>query len=127
MAKLNELYRCNVCGKIVEIVVEGNGQLDCCDENMELLKETREDGDPKRHIPIIERDGDNIIVKIGELPHPMIEEHHICLIELFVGDKIYKKLLNAGDEPKAVFEVCADINDLKAREYCNVHGLWNSD
>jgi superoxide reductase len=56
----------------------------------------------------------------------MIEEHHICFVELFVGDKIYRKSLEAGDEPEAVFEVCADIDDLKAREYCNIHGLWPS-
>lgn len=126
MAKLNEIYKCNVCEKIVEVVVVGNGNLVCCDENMELLEETQVGVAPERHIPIIERDGDNVIVKIGELPHPMIEEHHICFIELFVGEKIYRKFLEVGDEPKAVFEVCADINDLRAREYCNIHGLWRS-
>ncbi|MBZ9569957.1 desulfoferrodoxin [Methanobrevibacter sp. TMH8] len=126
MSKLNEIYKCNVCEKVVEIVVEGKGQLVCCDENMELLDETREGVAPERHIPVIEKDGDNIIVKIGELPHPMVEEHHICFIELFVGEKVYRKYVDTGDEPKAVFEVCADIDNLRAREYCNVHGLWKS-
>lgn len=126
MTKLNEIYRCNICGNMVEVVKEGEGQLICCGEDMELLEERQLDVGPEKHIPIIEREGDNIVVKIGEVPHPMIEEHHICFVELFVGDKIYRKFLNAGDEPKAVFEVCADIGDLRAREYCNVHGLWNS-
>lgn len=126
MTKLNEIYRCNVCENIVEIVNEGIGQLVCCGEDMELLEERQLDVGPEKHIPIIEKDGDNIIVKIGEVPHPMIEEHHICFVELFVGDKVYRKFLNAGDKPEAIFEVCADINDLRAREYCNVHGLWHS-
>lgn len=125
MTKLNEIYKCTVCGNIIE-VVEVYGQLVCCDENMEFLEEKQVGIAPERHIPVIEKEGNNIIVKIGELPHPMVEEHHICFIELFVWDKIYRKFLEVADEPKAVFEVCADIDDLGAREYCNVHGLWNS-
>ncbi|RBQ22739.1 Superoxide reductase [Candidatus Methanobinarius endosymbioticus] len=126
MTKLNEIYRCNVCENIVEIVKEGEGQLVCCGEDMELLEAKTVDTGSEKHVPVIEKDGDKIVVKVGEVPHPMIEEHHICFVELFVGDKVYHKFLNAEDEPKAVFEVCADINDLKAREYCNVHGLWTS-
>lgn len=127
MTKLNEIYRCNVCGNIVEIVKEGEGQLVCCGKNMELLKAKTKDEGSEKHVPVIEKDDDKIIVKVGEVPHPMIEEHHICFVELFVGDKIYRKFLNAGDEPKAVFEVCTDIDNLKTREYCNVHGLWASE
>jgi len=126
MTKLNEIYRCNVCGNMVEDINEGAGQLVCCGENMELLEERQLDVGPEKHIPIIKKDGDKIVVKVGEVPHPMEEEHHICFVELFVGDKVYRKSLNAGDEPKAVFEVCADISDLRAREYCSVHGLWPS-
>jgi len=126
MTKLNEIYRCNVCGNMVEMVNEGVGQLTCCEENMELLEERQLDVGPEKHIPIIEKDGDKIVVKVGEVSHPMEEEHHISFVELFVGDKIYRKFLNPGDEPKAVFEVCADIDDLRAREYCSVHGLWHS-
>jgi len=126
MTKLNEIYRCNVCGNMTEVINESVGQLVCCNENMELLEERQLDVGPEKHIPIIEKDGDKVVVKVGEVPHPMEEEHHICFVELFVGDKIYRKFLNAGDEPKAVFEVCADISDLRAREYCSVHGLWHS-
>ena len=126
MTKLNEIYRCNVCGNMIEVINESVGQLVCCNENMELLEERQLDVGPEKHIPIIEKDGDNIVVKMGEVPHPMEEEHHICFVELFVGDKVYRKALNAGDEPKAVFEVCADVGDVRAREYCNVHGLWPS-
>ncbi|MDR0900344.1 MAG: desulfoferrodoxin, partial [Methanobrevibacter sp.] len=84
---------------------------------------TKDEGQEK-HVPVIEKDGNKVTVKIGEVPHPMIEEHHICFIELFVGDAIYRKYLTADDKPEAVFEVCSDHGDLKAREYCNVHGLW---
>ena len=124
MTKLNGIYRCNLCGNIVEVLVEGNRQLVCHEQDMELLEEKQSDVGSEKHVPIIERDGDKIVVKVGEVPHPMIEEHHICFVELFVGDKVYRKILNTGNEPKGVFEVCADIDYLKAREYCNVHGLW---
>ena len=126
MVKLNEIYRCNVCENMVEVVNVGEGQLVCCGEDMELLEERQLDVGPEKHVPIIEKDGDKIVVKVGEVSHPMEEEHHICFVELFVGDKIYRKFLNPGDEPIAIFEVCGDIADIRAREYCNVHGLWHS-
>ena len=127
MTKLNDIYRFNVCGNMVEIVKEGLGEsLVCCNQEMELLEERQLDMGLEKHIPIIEKDGDKIIVKVGEVPHPMEEDHNICFVELFVGDKVYRKSLKAGDEPKAVFEVCADTDDLRAREYCSVHGLWPS-
>ncbi|MCL2687187.1 MAG: desulfoferrodoxin [Methanobrevibacter sp.] len=126
MTKLNEVYRCNTCGNMVEVVKESVGQLVCCGQEMELLEERKLDVGPEKHIPVIEKDGDKVIVKVGEVPHPMEEEHHICFVELFVGDKVYRKSLEAGDEPIAVFEVCSDVDELKAREYCSVHGLWPS-
>jgi len=126
MTELNNIYRCNTCGHMTEIINEGTGELVCCDQKMELLEERQLDVGAEKHIPIIEKDGNNIVVKLGEVPHPMLEEHYICFIELFVGDKIYRKFLKASDDPKAVFEVCADMNDLKARAYCNIHGLWPS-
>jgi len=126
MTKLNDIYRCNVCGNMVEIVKESVGELSCCGQPIELLEERQLDVGPEKHIPIIEKDGDKIVVKVGEVPHPMVEEHYICFVELVVGDKIYRESLKPGDEPEAVFEVCADINDLRAREYCSVHGLWHS-
>ncbi|MDR2967731.1 MAG: desulfoferrodoxin [Methanobacteriaceae archaeon] len=127
MTKLNDIYRCNVCGNMVEIIKEGLGEsISCCNQEMELLEERQLDVGPEKHIPIIEKDGEKIIVKMGEVPHPMEEEHYICFVELFVGDKIYRETLEVGDDPKAVFEVCADIDDVKAREYCSIHGLWHS-
>jgi len=126
MTKLNEIYRCTNCENMVEVIQEGEGQLVCCGTEMELLEERQLEVGPEKHIPLIEKDGDKIIVKVSEKAHPMLEEHHICFIELFVGDKVYRKNLEITDEPKAVFEVCADVEDLRAREYCNLHGLWNS-
>jgi len=126
MVKINEIYRCNTCGNMVEGVKEGESQIVCCGEDMELLEERKLELGPEKHVPVIEKDGDKILVKVGETPHPMEEEHYICFVELFVGDKIYRKSLNPGDEPIAVFEVCSDIDDLKAREYCSIHGLWDS-
>ena len=126
MAKLNKVYKCNICGNVVIDVVEGSGELVCDGQPMEQLIPKSHDEGQEKHVPVIEKDGNTVTVKIGEVPHPMEEEHHICFIELFVGDEIYRKYLTANDEPKAEFKVCSDVNDLKAREYCNVHGLWTN-
>ncbi|MDR0912450.1 MAG: desulfoferrodoxin [Methanobrevibacter sp.] len=126
MTKLNELYRCRVCKNIVEVVMESDGILVCHDQPMELLEARQLPEGGVKHIPIIERDGNKVTVKIGEVTHPMEEEHYIELIELFADNKVYKKILKPGDEPVATFEIEESITDLKAREYCTVHGLWPS-
>ncbi|KZX16542.1 desulfoferrodoxin [Methanobrevibacter cuticularis] len=126
MTELNEIFKCNKCNKVVNVMVDGSGELICDGESMERLEAKTVDEGKEKHVPVIEKNGSTVTVKIGEVPHPMIEEHHICFIELFVGDEIFRKFLNAGDEPKAIFEIGDYAGDLKAREYCNVHGLWTS-
>jgi len=100
----------------------GKGELVCCGQTMELFTENTVDAAKEKHVPVIERDGDMIKVKVGSVAHPMEEKHYIEWIELVDGDTSYKKFLEPGEEPQAEF--CVKNKDIYAREYCNVHGLW---
>ena len=124
MEKVNEVYKCEICGNIVEIL-EPNGKLVCCGEDMILQEEQTEDSSNEKHVPFIIKDGDKVTVKVGEnTAHPMMEKHYIQWIELLADGKIYRQFLNPNDKPEAVFYVKTD--NVSAREYCNLHGLWKS-
>ncbi len=122
MTKINEVYKCDICGNVIEVLHIGAGQLVCCGENMELLDEKNSDEGEEKHSPVIEIEEDLVRVKIGSVPHPMEEAHYIEWIELTADNKSFKKFLNPGDESVAEFRVEANV--LSARAYCNVHGLW---
>lgn len=120
----NQIYRCPVCGDIVEVIHAGGGELVCCGQPMELLESKTEDVGFEKHIPVIEKSENKITVKVGSIPHPMEDAHYIELIEVIADNKVYKKFLNPGETPEAVFELTAD--NVTARSYCNVHGLWQT-
>jgi superoxide reductase len=122
MTKLHQVYKCNVCGNMVTIIHEGAGQLVCCGQPMELIKEKTEDVGQEKHLPAIERLNGKLIVKIGVIPHPMEEGHHIEWIAVFAGNKIYDQYLKPGDEPMAEFNISDENVEVWA--YCNIHGLW---
>ena len=124
MAKLRGIYKCNVCGNIVEVLHSGGGTLVCCGEDMHLMTEKNSDEGQEKHVPIITVDGSTITVKVGSIPHPMEDKHYIEWIELSADGKFYKKYLNPGDAPEAVF--CLEASQYSARIYCNIHGLWQS-
>ncbi|MFA5303806.1 MAG: desulfoferrodoxin [Candidatus Nanoarchaeia archaeon] len=125
MTKLNEVYKCNVCGNIVEMVHASTGTLVCCGQPMELLKEkTLKDEGKEKHVPVVEIKKDKIVVKIGSIPHPMEEKHYIELIEIIADGVSYKKFLKPGQKPEAEF--CINASKITARDYCNVHGLWKN-
>jgi len=125
MTKLREIYKCSICGNIVEILHEGIGQLVCCNEPMEKLDEKTEDSSIEKHVPYVERTDEGILVKVGQNQvHPMEEKHHIEWIQVIADDVSYRKFLKPGDKPQAEFEIKSD--EIIAREYCNVHGLWKS-
>lgn len=126
MAELNEIYKCNICDNIVQVVSAGGGELTCCGEAMELLEPRQLEEGGAKHIPVITKEDGKIVAALGEVEHPMVEEHYIEFIILTVGDKQYRANLNPGDEPKAVFDVCAEVEDVKAIAYCNIHGLWHN-
>lgn len=122
MTQENQIYRCNICGNIVEVLHAGAGQLVCCGENMELLEAKQEDEGQEKHVPVIEKSEKGAKVKVGSVAHPMEGTHYIEWIELQAGDKVFKKFLNPEHKPEAEFETEED--SLSARIYCNVHGLW---
>jgi len=125
MTKLREIYKCNICGNIVELVHAGVGVLVCCGQDMELLKEKTEDASTEKHVPFIEKTKKGFLVKVGQnQDHPMEEKHFIEWIQIFADGISYRKNLKPGDKPQAEFEISA--NKINAREYCNVHGLWKS-
>jgi superoxide reductase len=124
MAKKLEIYKCMVCGNIVEVLHGGDGELVCCGQPMENLAEKTADQGKEKHVPVIEKISGGYKVKVGSVPHPMEEKHYIEWIELLADGAAYRKFLNPGDAPEAVFNLKA--NTVTAREHCNVHGLWRS-
>jgi superoxide reductase len=120
--KLNQIYKCSVCGNIVEVVHVGGGTLVCCGQEMVLQVENSVDASLEKHVPVIEKTATGVRVKIGSEPHPMIPEHYIEWIEVIIDDKVDRKYFNPGDAPEAEFNIWSD--DIVARAYCNLHGLW---
>ncbi len=123
MTQLNQIYKCNVCGNIVEVAHAGVGQLVCCGQPMELLTEKNKDVGQEKHMPVIEKTNKGIKIKVGSIPHPMEEKHYIEFIEVISNGNVSRKFLKPGDKPEAEFEVSEAVS---ARAYCNVHGLWKS-
>ena len=124
MTKKLEVYKCEICGNIVELLHEGVGELVCCGQPMKLFQEKTEDQGQEKHVPVIEKTDDGIKVKVGSVPHPMQEDHYIEWIEVIDGEKVCRKFLKPGDQPEVEFETKSD--DVRVREYCNIHGLWSS-
>jgi len=124
MTKLRQIYKCNVCGNIIEVLHPGVGQLVCCGKPMELIKEKIEEVGLEKHVPVIEKTEDGIKVKVGSIPHPMEEKHYIEWIEVIVDERSCRKFLKPGDKSEAKFEIVKET--IKARAYCNIHGLWKS-
>ena len=122
MTKLNELYKCNLCGNIVEILHPGAGALVCCNERMALMVENTVDASKEKHVPVIEVGANSITVKVGSVAHPMEAAHYTEWIELIADGKVYRQQLQPGQAPEATFPVVA--KQVTAREYCNLHGHW---
>ncbi len=119
-----QVYRCNVCGNITEVLHTGDGELVCCGQPMELLPEKTTDAGREKHVPVIEATDSGIKVKVGDVPHPMEEKHYIEWIEVITDGDGYRKFLKPGDKPEAEFEIRP--RKVTAREYCSLHGLWKS-
>ena len=124
MAEKLEIYKCETCGNIVEVLHGGQGELVCCGSPMKLFKENTVDAAKEKHVPVVEKSAGGITVKVGEVAHPMDEKHYIEWIEIIADGAVYRKFLNPGDTPEATFNVTAD--QVTAREYCTLHGLWKA-
>ena len=124
MAEQLEVYKCDLCGNIIEVLHGGTGELVCCGEAMKLFVENTVDAAKEKHVPVVEKTADGFRVKVGSVAHPMEEKHYIEWVEVIAGGKAYRQFLKPGEEPEATF--CLDADQVTAREYCNLHGLWKA-
>jgi len=124
MAERLEVYKCEACGNIVEVLHGGGGELVCCGEAMKLVAENTVDAAKEKHVPVIEKVAGGVKVSVGSVAHPMEEKHYIEWIEIIADGKAYQQFLNPGDTPEATFSI--EAQEITAREYCNLHGLWKS-
>jgi len=122
MAEKLQIYKCNACGNIVEVLSAGAGTLTCCGQSMQKLEAKTADAATEKHVPVIGKIDGGIKVKVGSIPHPMTEEHYIEWIAIDADGKTCRRFLKPGDEPEATFSVDAD--SVTAKEHCTVHGLW---
>jgi superoxide reductase len=122
MAQKLEIYKCELCGNMVEVIHGGKGQLVCCGEPMILLSENATDAATEKHVPVIEKIEGGYKVKVGSVAHPMEKKHYIEWIQLLTDGGAYRQFLEPGQAPEAVFHIKA--GGVSAREYCNIHGLW---
>ncbi len=118
----NDVYRCQVCGNMVEVVSVGGGTLTCCSQPMTLQTENTTDAAVEKHVPVVEQKDGKVKVTVGSVIHPMVESHYIQFIEVITANKVYRKYLKPGEDPVAEFNVGEPIDNV--REYCNLHGLW---
>lgn len=130
MTKILEFYKCNICGNFVEVVLPGEGELVCCSQPMEKMREQTEKEEmlSEKHVPVIKKTQEGVEVRIGSMPHPMEDNHYIMFIETNSEDKRYvkRKYLYPHEEP--VLKLKCDCNEkIVARELCNIHGLWMSE
>ena len=122
MTAARQVYKCNVCGNIVEVLDIGEGELVCCDEPMQLQAENTVDAAREKHVPVIEKVDGGVKVKVGSVAHPMEDKHWIEWIEVIADGKSCRQFLEPGQAPEAVFVITGE--QITAREYCNLHGLW---
>jgi len=119
-----DVYKCEVCGNIVEVMHVGGGELVCCGKPMRHMKENTVDAAKEKHVPVIEKAAGGFKVKVGSTPHPMEQKHYIQWIEAIAGERVCRCFLKPNEPPEAFFPIPAD--QVTAREYCNLHGLWKS-
>jgi superoxide reductase len=124
MAQQLEVYKCEICGNIVEVLHGGAGELVCCGQAMKRFVENTMDAAKEKHVPVIEKTAAGFKVKVGSVAHPMEEKHWIEWVEVIVSGKAYRQFLKPGEAPEATFDIKADR--VIAREYCNIHGLWKA-
>lgn len=124
MAEKLQVYKCDVCGNIVEVLHGGAGELVCCGQPMKLMTENTVDAAKEKHVPVVEKTEKGFLVKVGSVAHPMEEKHYIEWIEIIADGVAYRKFLSPGEAPEASF--CIEADQVTAREYCNLHGLWKA-
>ena len=129
MTQRLQVYKCEICGNIVELLHEGKGELVCCGKPMKLFVENTVDAAREKHVPVVEKVSQGIKVKVGSVSHPMEAKHFIEWIEIVVDGRAYRQFLNPGDAAEALFTIEAGLTAgrITARAYCNLHGLWKNE
>lgn len=125
MAKKCGVYKCELCGNIVEVYHEGGGTLVCCNQNMNYMEEKTADSSTEKHVPVIEKIEGGYRVYVGSTEHPMKDDHYIQWIEVIAGEQVMREYLKPGQKPEAFFKT--DATQIIAREYCNLHGHWKNE
>ena len=120
-----QVYKCQICENIVEVLHEGVGQLVCCGKPMMLKAENTQDASKEKHVPVIEHENEGVKIKVGSVIHPMVDNHHIEWIQIITNGKAYRRFLKPGDIPEVFFKI--EKKGVTARAYCDVHGLWKSN
>jgi len=124
MTEKLQIYKCEVCGNIVEVLHAGKGQLVCCGQPMTIVKEQTQEQGKEKHLPIVEKTASGIKVKVGSVPHPMEENHYIEWIQVITKEGAWRKPLSPDDTPEAEFTMGKKVDTV--REYCSIHGLWKT-
>jgi superoxide reductase len=124
MSERNTIFRCQLCGNIVDLIAPGGGTLVCCGQPMTAQAENTTDAAVEKHVPVIEKIAGGYRVVVGSVEHPMAAAHWIQWIELVAGDTVQRRFLAAGDPPRATF--LTDAAEVSARAYCNLHGFWKA-
>ena len=130
MAERYEVYKCEVCGNLVEVLDGEAGVLVCCGEDMAILKENTVDAAREKHVPVPHHEEAGMRISVGEVPHPMTEAHHIEWIEARVGNRLQRMYLKPGDTPEVLFSCpggACPVGTPIFRAYCNLHGLWKAE
>ena len=124
MTERLQVYKCDVCGNMVEVIHASGGTLVCCGQDMTLMTENTTDAAKEKHVPVVEKTDAGVLVKVGDVAHPMEEKHYIEWVQVIVDDNAYRHFFKPGDKPEALFQVGGD--SVSAREFCNLHGLWRT-
>lgn len=124
MTEKLQIFKCEICGNMVEMIHEGAGELVCCGQAMKLFTENTVDAAKEKHVPVVEKTGAGVNVKVGSVAHPMEDKHYIEWIEVIADGKACRQFLKPGEAPEATFNI--DAAQLTVREYCNLHGLWKA-
>ena len=124
MTKVLQVYECEVCGNLVEMLRGGAGKLVCCGQPMALREENTKDASVEKHVPVIEKTAHGVKVSVGSAVHPMEDDHYIEWIEVHWDGRVRRQFLEPGQPPQATFNVEDAV--VTARAYCNLHGLWKA-
>ncbi len=123
MTRKLQIYKCDICGNVVEVLHTGEESLVCCGQPMKLQEEKVQEQGNEKHLPVVDVKDGKVRVKVGSVAHPMQDEHLIEWIEVITEDGVYRKFLSPGAAPEAEFSVEGRV--LEVRSYCNLHGLWS--